>query len=315
MRPYFPQPEHVVAYAVNFINAMFFKFPYVKTNFWVIIFFVGILALLVIVYQKRLIVLDRLFVYFPTKDSSYDYSLLAEKYEEIFFETRDGLILHGVFLEGESNLTVILFHGNAGNIGDRLEYISLMSSEIGVNVFLFDYRGYGLSQGTPSEFGLYMDAQAAVDLVLARMNSMSGEDSKIILFGRSLGSSVALKMAGMYQPSSVIIEAPFTSITDLSRKTYPYIPAFIIKNLIRARYESSSMVADISCPLMVIHGDQDSIVPIGMGKHIYDLATVEKDFYKVERAGHNDTYIVAGSEYFGRIGVFIESKSERSQFE
>ena len=160
-----------------------------------------------------------------------------------------------------------------------------------------------------------MDAQAAVDLVLARMNSMSGEDSKIILFGRSLGSSVALKMAGMYQPSSVIIEAPFTSITDLSRKTYPYIPAFIIKNLIRARYESSSMVADISCPLMVIHGDQDSIVPIGMGKHIYDLATVEKDFYKVERAGHNDTYIVAGSEYFGRIGAFIESKSEKSQFE
>ena len=163
----------MVAYAVNFINAMFFKFPYVKTNFWVIIFFVGILALLVMVYQIRLIVLDRLFVYFPTKDTSYDYSQLAEKYEEIFFETRDGLILHGVFLEGQSNLTVILFHGNAGNIGDRLEYISLMSSEIGVNVFLFDYRGYGLSQGTPSEFGLYMDAQAAVDLVLARMNSMN----------------------------------------------------------------------------------------------------------------------------------------------
>ena len=153
MRPYILQPEHVVAYAVNSINAMFFKFPYVKTNFWVIIFFVGILALLVIVYQIRLIVLDRLFVYFPTKEAFYDYSQLTEKYEEIFFETGDGLILHGVFLEGQSNFTVILFHGNAGNIGDRLEYISLMSSEIGVNVFLFDYRGYGLSQGTPSEFG------------------------------------------------------------------------------------------------------------------------------------------------------------------
>ena len=83
MRPYILQPEHVVAYAVNYINAMFFKLPYVKTNFWVIIFFVGILALLVMVYQIRLIVLDRLFVYFPTKDASYDYSQLAEKYEEI----------------------------------------------------------------------------------------------------------------------------------------------------------------------------------------------------------------------------------------
>ena len=305
----------MVAYAFNFIDDMFFKFPYVKTNFWVNIFFVIILALLVMGYQIRLIALDRLFVYFPTKYASYDYSQLSDEYEEIFFETRDGVILHGVFLNGQSDLTVILFHGNAGNIVDRLEYISLMSSEIGVNVFIFDYRGYGLSQGTPSESGLYIDAQAAVDLVLTRINFTKDEDSKLILFGRSLGSSVALKMAGMYQPSLVIIEAPFTSITDLSKKTYPYIPAFVIKNLIKARYESSSMVAGISSPLMVIHGDQDSIVPIGMGKHIYDLATVEKDFYKVEGAGHNDTFVVAGSEYFGRIGAFIESKFNRSQSE
>lgn len=295
----------------RFFEDMSFKFSYGKTNIGVIIFLAVILTLLVMVYQMRLIVLDRLFVYFPTKYASYDYSQLSNGYEEIFFETRDGLILHGIFLESQSNLTVILFHGNAGNIGDRLGYLSLMSSELGVNVFLFDYRGYGLSEGTPSESGLYMDAQAAVDLMLVRMNSTNGEDSKLVLFGRSLGSSVALKMAGIYKPSSVIIEGPFTSITDLSRKAYPYVPTYVIKSLIRARYESSSMVTDISCPLMVIHGDEDSIVPIDMGKHIYDLATVEKNFYQVEGAGHNDTYVVAGSEYFGRIRAFIADKSKR----
>lgn len=267
--------------------------------------FIGMLIILIPIIQTGCLVLDKYFVYFPSHELPMTPLNVGLNYEDVYLTTADGIELHGWFIPGESEVVLAWFHGNAGNIGDRLDYINLMHTYVGASIFIFDYRGYGLSQGSPSESGLYLDAEAAVDFLIDRVGSEEGTQD-VVFFGRSLGSAVALKMASIYDVGGVIIEAPFTSTVALAKIHYPYVPEFLVNLLIRNRYASDTVAGSLGSPLMVIHGTNDSVVPIEMGEKIYDLANVNKSFYAVAGADHNDTYIIGGENYFRNILEFLE---------
>ena len=195
-------------------------------------------------------------------------------------------------------MTWLWFHGNAGNIGDRVENLKLLHDEVGVNVFLFDYRGYGRSRGRPTEKGTYLDADAALAYLRSR-SDVSQEH--IIYYGRSLGAAVAVDLATRHPPYGLILESPFPSVRYMARQAYSFLPAW---PLLRARYDSLAKMATVEAPVLVLHGDNDNLVPIEAGRKLFDAAREPKDFYTVQGAGHNDSYIVGGQLYFTALQAF-----------
>ena len=271
--------------------------------------FFTMLIIVILIIQKGCAVLDKYFVYYPSHELALTPVDVGLDYEDVNLTTADGIEIHGWFIPGETETVLTLFHGNAGNIGDRLDYINLMHTYLGASIFIFDYRGYGLSQGSPSESGLYLDAEAAVEFAIDKVGSGGGTQN-LFFFGRSIGSAVALKMASIYDVDGVIIEAPFTSTLALAKIHYPYVPEFLVKLFIRARYDPDTVAGTLNSPLMVIHGTNDSIVPIEMGERIYDLADVKKYFYSVEGADHNNTHLIAGESYFENIRDALQAFME-----
>jgi fermentation-respiration switch protein FrsA (DUF1100 family) len=230
------------------------------------------------------------------------------EYQNIEFSARDGIRLHGWFVpHAEARSTLIWFHGNAGNIAHRVENLKLLHDKVKVNVFIFDYRGYGLSQGRPSEAGTYLDGEAALAFVLERLNIVAGT---IVLFGRSLGAAVAAEMAGRYAVQAVILESPFASIREMARVVFPFLP---VGALLQTRYEVVEKIRLIKTPILVLHGDRDEIVPFSQGVRVFDAAPRPKKFYKIAGAGHNDTYMVGADSYFRELRNFIDATALTSR--
>jgi fermentation-respiration switch protein FrsA (DUF1100 family) len=245
-------------------------------------------------------VIERSFIYFPDRDLVADPAYVGLPFEEISFAASDRVQLHGWFVPGEKEVTWLWFHGNAGNISHRLENLKLLHDELGVSVFLFDYRGYGRSEGTPSEEGTYRDGEAA----LAYLRSRADVDSdRIIYFGRSLGAGVAVELAVRHPPFALILESPIPSIAELARRHYPFLPVW---PLLRTKYDSLAKIDKIAVPLLVLHGDRDDVVPFAAGRKLFEAANEPKEFYTVRGAGHNDTYLVGGEEYFAVLRRFME---------
>jgi len=201
----------------------------------------------------------------------------------------------------EARSTLIWFHGNAGNIGHRIENLKLLHDKVKVHVFIFDYRGYGHSQGTASEEGTYLDGEAALALV---REQLAIDASRIILFGRSLGAAVAAEMAVRFTNQAVILESPFVSIREMARAVFPSLP---VGPLLQTRYDVVQKIRRIKTPLLVLHGDRDEIVPFAQGELVFSAAPQPKKFYKIAGAAHNDTYIVGGNRYFEELKNFIDS--------
>jgi fermentation-respiration switch protein FrsA (DUF1100 family) len=202
---------------------------------------------------------------------------------------------------GDSDVTWLWFHGNAGNISDRLENLRQLHDEVGVGVFLIDYRGYGRSEGSPSEEGTYRDAEAALAYILSRSDV---DRERIVYFGRSLGAGVAVELATRRPPFALILESPVPSIQDMVRHHYRFLP---LGWLIRTKYDSLSKIGDVQVPLLVLHGDRDEVVPFKSGRKLFEVANEPKQFYAIEDAGHNDTVLVGGREYFQALREFVES--------
>jgi len=228
------------------------------------------------------------------------------EYDDVTFRTEDGLNLHGWFVPGkksspDENLhTLLWFHGNAGNINHRLGNIKMLHERVPVNVFIIDYRQYGRSEGKISEKGTYIDAGAA----LAHLHSRKEiNQEKIIFFGRSLGSAVAVELALKEKCRALILETPFTSILEMGKKLYPFLPVSL---LLKTKYDSLSKIRNIKVPILIMHGDKDDLVPFEHGKRLYDMANEPKEFYTIPGAGHNDTHIVGGDEYFDVIRNFVK---------
>ncbi len=245
--------------------------------------------------------IERHFIYFPEKLLVATPSDRGLDFQDVFFETSDGLKLHGWFVPGRADMTWVWFHGNAGNIGHRVDNIAALNSRLGASVFIFDYRGYGHSEGMPSEQGTYRDAEAALTYLRSREDV---DDQKIVLFGRSLGGAIALEAAIEARPYAVILESSFTSIRAMAKRVYPFVPG--IGLLVQAKYDSLAKIKNVHAPVMVLHGDRDEIVPFDMGKELFEAANPPKRFYAVEGAGHNDTYYVGGAAYYEALASFLE---------
>ncbi len=245
--------------------------------------------------------IERRFIFFPEKELIGDPGHWGLSFDDVNCRAGDGVSLHGWFVPGEGEVTWLWFHGNGGNISHRLEDLTLLNSRLGVSIFLFDYRGYGRSGGKPSEKGIYRDATAALDHVLSRKDV---NPERIVYFGRSLGAAVAVWLASWRRPYGLILESPFASVADMAKIAYPRLPIHL---LVRGKYDSLSKIGGISCPLLVLHGDRDEIVPISQGRKLYEAASGPKSFYAIEGAAHNDTYIAGGEPYFQALGDFIGS--------
>ena len=254
--------------------------------------------------------IDRAFVYFPEKGLSASPEDIGLAYEDVDFETGDGLQLHGWYIPGDRDVTVLWFHGNAGNIAGRMTNLKRVHDELQVNVFLFDYRGYGRSQGGPSEEGLYRDAEAALAYVKSR-DDLAPE--RIVYFGRSLGAAVAVDLATRQRPYGLILESAFPSIPYLAENNYPAFPTWLVKQFVQARYDSLNKIAGVDAPLLMLHGDNDDTVPMEAGRVLFNAAKDPKSFYVVSGAGHNDMHMVGGSDYFGRLLGYLDGLETTSK--
>jgi fermentation-respiration switch protein FrsA (DUF1100 family) len=231
---------------------------------------------------------DRL-LYFPVRrlDSTPDaYGL---RFEELRLTASDGVRLHGWWIRGNGRRVVLLFHGNAGNVSHRLDRARLFTGRLGLDVWLVDYRGYGLSDGKPSEAGLYRDGRAIYDA--ARERGFPPE--RIVLLGESLGCAVAVEVALARPCSGVVLETPFLSVPALARRHYPFVPAL----LIRAQYDAGSRIGQVAVPKLFVAAERDEIAPLSGARRLFDLARPPKELFVVRGAGHNDAYSKGGEEY------------------
>jgi fermentation-respiration switch protein FrsA (DUF1100 family) len=241
------------------------------------------------------------FVFAPQKRLDYLPADFGLKYRDIYLDTRDGEKLHGWFFYQYKDKPVILFcHGNAGNISHRLEYISMLL-DIGVNIFIFDYRGYGNSSGRPTEEGIYTDALCAYDF-LVKEEKINPND--IILLGRSLGVAAVLEVAQNRKAHAIIIENGFLSVRHMAR----HMGIFrLVAPLLPENYNSLEKIRYISIPKLIMWSENDEVVPPVMGRQLFEAASEPKYFYEIKGAGHNDTNIVGGKEYQNTISEFIRT--------
>lgn len=225
-------------------------------------------------------------------------------YEEVFFVTEDRLQLHGWYVpHGNSSLTLLWFHGNAGNISHRLENLALLHQRVEANIFIFDYREYGKSEGEISKAGTFLDAFAAFQYLRGRSDC---DPRRIVLFGRSLGTALATAVAAEHACLGLILESAFTSTDDVMRLYFRFLPPLppdIVK------YDTVSLIGKVTAPKLIIHGEYDEIIPLWMGKRLHETAAPPKEFYVIKGAHHNDTYLAGGHEYFEKFKRFVDSLS------
>ena len=243
--------------------------------------------------------LQRKMIFFPASILEHTPADLGLAYEDVRVRTSDGVTLHGWMVPCDgSDVTLLFFHGNAGNIGDRVENIRLLH-EIGLRVFILDYRGYGLSEGAPSEQGLYEDAQAAYAHLVSR-EGLAPE--RIAIFGRSLGGAVAVDLASRVPCRRLILESTFTSAADMAAHILPILPW---GRLVTERFDSADKIDKVQAPLLQFHGTRDEIVPYRLGQKLFQAAPGPKEFVPIPGASHNDTYLVGGRPYFEKIQSFL----------
>jgi fermentation-respiration switch protein FrsA (DUF1100 family) len=218
-------------------------------------------------------------------------------YEDVPIQTADGLTLHGWFIPGRSSRVLLFFHGNAGNISHRLDSIQQFR-ELGLSVLIIDYRGYGQSQGRTSERGIYRDADAAWHY-LTEDRGISASD--IVIFGRSLGASVASQLAARTDPSALIVESSFTSVPDIAQELYPWLP---VRWLSRLGHATRDFIQDVQCPVLVVHSRDDEIIPFHHGEEIFASANEPRTLLEI-RGSHNDAFLRDERNYMEGLRAFL----------
>lgn len=247
-----------------------------------------------------IMIFEEQFIFFPAvyPEGNYEAEERALRPEDHWFETEDAVKLHGWYLRSADSLgTLVLFHGNAGNLSHRGEILRRLRST-GFNVFIFDYRGYGKSEGSPTESGVYADSRAAVRYV----KGLTGVDShRLFYLGSSLGGAAAIDAASHQPPTAMILESTFSSARDVAASAYPFLP---VQFLLRTRFDSDSKIQTLHVPLLFFHGTEDSIIPYRLGRKLFDAANPPKQFIDIPGADHNNLFLVGGSSYLEQIRTF-----------
>lgn len=259
----------------------------------------GVVLLLIFIFQPRLLYYPNL----PSRDITATPEDIGLSYEPVTIVTEDHVRLDGWFIPVHDARGVLLFfHGNAGNISHRLDSLKIFNG-LRLSVLIFDYRGYGRSDGEPSEQGTYRDAEAAWRY-LTEQRRIPPRD--IVLFGRSLGAAVAAQLASQHAPKALILESAFTSVPDLAADLYPFLPA---RWLARFRYNTEGYVKSINCPLLIVHSREDEIIPYAHGERLFAAAREPKRFLKI-RGGHNEGFLLSGQHYVKGLDAFLTAYLE-----
>jgi len=247
--------------------------------------------------------LENHLLYFPTRAVASTPASYGLPFEDLSLTAEDGVRLRGWRIHGagrgSESRALLFFHGNAGNVGDRLDRARILVQRLGLDVFLVDYRGYGASEGSPSEGGLYRDARAIHRA--ARERGFAPE--RIVVFGESLGAAVAVDLAGSEACAGLILETPFLSIAAMARAHYPFVPGF----LVRSRFDNAAKISSIRAPKLFLVAERDAVAPADQGRRLYELAPPPKTLYVIPGAGHNDTYATGGEAYWREWEKFLGS--------
>jgi len=262
-----------------------------------------VVCVLLYIFQNRLI-------YFPSRHIHMTPADVGMPFESLMLSASDGVRINAWYVPCSSPRgTVLLFHGNAGNLGDVILDVAQWH-RLGFNVLAVDYRGFGESEGAPTEKGIYADADAAW---LYGVHDRGEDPRRIVVVGRSLGGAVAIELAHRRAPGALIVESTFTSLPDVGSLHYPLLP---VRLLARCRYDSRSRVRSIQCPKLFAHGSEDTLIPIRLGRKLFDSAAEPKTF--LETAGdHTSSGIfydrASAAELSRFLGAAIGEASPRTE--
>ncbi len=275
-----------------------------SVRFWFRLLLITVLFFVIIPAVLLQLLLNNL-VFYPDSKLIITPDRVGLSYQDVRFKTADGLELHGWYVEpyppGEPLAYVLFFHGNAGNISHFLDKIEGLSRH-GLAVLAIDYRGFGLSQGRPSEKGAYLDAEAAYKHLLARPG-VSPDD--VVIYGYSLGGAVGTELA-MHSPArALVLESTFTSIRDMSSEKMPFIPRFLVRPI----FETQKKIGQLKIPALFVHGLQDDVVPASMGRRLHEAHPGPKDIMLIPGAGHHDVDLIGGEAFYSKLLDFIRQSS------
>lgn len=262
-------------------------------------------ALGLVLVGALLRIFENRFIYFPPRFPDgfappENYGLRAE---EVWITTQDGVRLNAWFVPAESAKVILVFHGNAENIGHGLGRLKVLS-RLGVNLLALDYRGYGKSEGSPDESGVYRDADAAYRYAV---EARRFRPQDVVVYGQSLGGAVAIDLAARHESGGLIVESSFTSAREMARRTFR-IPFF--EYLPKSRFDSVTKITRVRTPVLIVHGNRDTVIPFAMGEALYRAAPEPKTFLPVEGAGHDDVFIAGGAPYVEALKKLVAAKEQ-----
>ncbi len=274
-----------------------------------------IAAALVVAMLVAVIVLARLvensMIFFPARYPAGEWNAEAVGARDVFFDAADGVTLHAWWFEAnplaggearteplDSSAVLLFAHGNAGNLTHRAGHARAFARE-GISVLIFDYRGYGRSEGSADEAGIYRDIDAAFAFLTGEWGIAS---DRIVLFGRSLGSAPASRLSTRVPHAALVLVSPLPSAKRMTRRMFIGLPMDL---LIRSRFPVVDWVADRSTPLLVVHGDRDEVIPLAYGREVYEAAAEPKRFLSLPGAGHNDILSAGGRDYVETVAAFV----------
>lgn len=244
---------------------------------------------------------QRQLMYFPLADVMSPAAAGLPSAIPVTFPTDDGLTLHGWWVPPAARATghtVLIFNGNAGNRSFRAQLADRLARH-GIASLLMDYRGYGENPGAPSEDGLARDARGAREYLAGRPDV---DPTRIVYFGESLGTGVAVRLASEHPPFALVLRSPFTSLADVGRQHYPWLP---VRWMLRDRFDSLDRIGQVKCPVLVIAGDRDRMIPVALSDRLYAAAPSPKRMVTIEGADHNDEALADGPRVIASVVAFL----------
>jgi len=257
------------------------------------------LFFLFIVYAVYLYFNQSKYVYFPTSDIVTTPSDSGLFYEDLMLKTSDGIKISAWYIHAENpKATLLFFHGNGGNISYRIEFIEMFYS-LNISTFIIDYRGYGKSEGSPTEEGTYLDSEAAWDYLV---NDKNTDPSSIVIYGKSLGGPIAARLAEKHNPAALILDSTFTSTKDIAVKLYPFLP---VKKFFKFEYDTVRYLKGVDCPILIIHSIDDSYIPFSHAEKLFDTVDGEKELVET-KGDHNTSFMISRQIYKNSIDNILK---------